>query len=237
MLLNIHTATKIIFSDGTKVEADVLVLGTGWAPRFKCLEKYHPDIAKEAALGHPLFRKTFSTKYREELTFLGLARPGFGAMPPLADIQSRWAALVVSGIVKLPDKNHMVAIAKRDERRCKKQYNLKPNPITVDFLRFNSGIAHEMGIRPNLVKIFFTDPKLWWHLYMGPINGPGWRLVGPGAKPEWAREVIVRGPTSEFAPLWALINLTFTSWYILGYKVLGLNSAKKYRPSTLFQEN
>ena len=157
--------------------------------------------------------------------------------PPLADIKSRWAALVVSGIVKLPDKSRMVAIAKRDERRCKKQYNLKPNPLTVDFLRFKSGVAHEMGIRPNLVKIVFTDPKLWWHLFMGPINGPGWRLVGPGAKPEWARDVIVRGPTSEFAPLWALIQVTFTSWYILGYKVLGLRSAKKYRPSTLFQEN
>jgi len=64
----------------------------------------------------------------------------------------------------------------------------------VDFIYFSDGLADFIGCMPNMTKIMLTDPKLWYYMVFGALNGSQYRLTGPGAKTNEAREVIVRTP-------------------------------------------
>jgi len=226
----------VFFADGSSFDADFILLGTGWNPSYPFLEKHHSDIAQQAAESFPLYRRTFTCQYRDELVFLGLSRPAFGAMPPLADLQARWAAMVVSGDLTLPSTSEMTALAKVDEINIKAQYNLKPRPKTVDFCIYTHQIAEEIGCRPNLIKLFFTDFKLWYRVTCCPFNGAAWRLEGPGAVPEYARAALGVTPTANDAPLYFVMNCIQTSWFLLGFKLLRIPYFKRYRPATLFKK-
>jgi dimethylaniline monooxygenase (N-oxide forming) len=50
-------------------------------------------------------------------------------------------------------------------------------------------IAELVGVRPNLLSLAFTDPKLALELLVGPCTPAQYRLQGPG-KWEGARETI-----------------------------------------------
>merc|ERR1712119_47062 len=64
----------------------------------------------------------------------------------------------------------------------------------VDFIPFNDGMAKFIGCEPNFVKYFFTDFMMWVHMVFGPFQPSQYRLVGPGANPEQAREAIFKTP-------------------------------------------
>merc|ERR1711957_794150 len=64
----------------------------------------------------------------------------------------------------------------------------------VDFIPFNDGMAKFIGCDANFVKYFFTDFMMWVHMVFGPFQPSQYRLVGPGANPEQAREAIFKTP-------------------------------------------
>ncbi|CAG2173902.1 unnamed protein product, partial [Oppiella nova] len=39
-------------------------------------------------------------------------------------------------------------------------------------------LASILGVKPKLFKYFFTDPRLWWHLFFGPCVPYQYRLNG-----------------------------------------------------------
>lgn len=73
----------------------------------------------------------------------------------------------------------------------------------ADWLEYMDSVARSAGMKPNLLKYFFTDPNLWWGLLTEPAIPAQFRLDGPGAKRKLARKLIlsikerIRGPYKE----------------------------------------
>ena len=85
---------SVYFDDGTVFEPDLVIFCTGFETRMRFFEE--PVAIQERYLN------TFSPILGASLAFIGFVRPAFGAIPPLAELQARWFALLLSGEVKLP---------------------------------------------------------------------------------------------------------------------------------------
>ncbi|KAI5620034.1 flavin monooxygenase isoform X1 [Silurus asotus] len=59
----------------------------------------------------------------------------------------------------------------------------KTAALLVDFIPYLDSIAQEIGVRPNLFWLFFTDPGLGFRVLFGPCTPYQFRLCGPG---KWA---------------------------------------------------
>ena len=62
--------------------------------------------------------------------------------------------------------------------------------LLVDYIPFLDEIAQLINAKPNLLKYFFTYPKLWSALLFGPSLPYQYRLEGPHSWPK-AREPIL----------------------------------------------
>jgi dimethylaniline monooxygenase (N-oxide forming) len=222
----------IRFSDGSTLEADIILLSTGWRPRFQFLEAAHPDVAAAAVENWNLYRRTFTPRFGDGLAFVGFARPAFGGMPPLAELQARWAALVISGDLALPPPERMEAQIVHDREATKRQFVPKGRVLT-DFYMHARTIAGEIGCRPDLVSLFFSKPRLWYKVVACPIMGASWRLTGPGACPTYAEPVLRASPTSDFAWLWFLTHALYATLYLVGYGLLRISYFEHYLAAPL----
>ena len=96
-------------------------------------ERDHPDIAEYYGTNcRRLFNLIFPGPYAPEISFLGSARPAFGAIPPMSEMQARYLAMVLNREVSLPSVEEMekkaAALEKRwdtrfwDDQRIKSEY-------------------------------------------------------------------------------------------------------------------
>ncbi len=53
--------------------------------------------------------------------------------------------------------------------------------LQVNYIEYADEIASEIGCRPNLVKLFFTDPVLAIRCFFGPCAPYQYRIMGPNA--------------------------------------------------------
>jgi len=168
------------------VSLDKVILCTGFTTEFPMLpEKYreHEHLDRYRLVFHPGL---------ENVAFIGFVRPtGFGAIPPCSEMQARWAAQVVSGKVDLPSKEFMMKHAASVKERYKK-VRVTNNQMLVFFPYYLAEIAHQFGANPHMFKIFMTDPKLWLKIMWGPYTSHQYRLTGPHAKPDIAKEMILQ---------------------------------------------
>lgn len=185
--------------DCSPVDLDAVVLCTGFTTKFPMLPaefQEHEHLDRYRLVFHPDI---------EDCAFIGFVRPtGFGAIPPCAEMQARWTAQVVSGNVDLPPKDVMKSRA----AVIKKKYlevRLVKNQMLVFFPYYLAEIAYEYGVNPQGLKLFMTHgPKLWWRIMFGPYTSHQYRLFGPHAKPELAKEMILQKityPTYTAGPL------------------------------------
>lgn len=56
----------------------------------------------------------------------------------------------------------------------------KQTPLQVDFVSYMDDIAGEIGVRPSLLWLFFTDYSLFKKVLWGPVTAYQYRLTGPG---------------------------------------------------------
>jgi len=184
--------------DDSPVEIDTVILCTGFCqswPFAPTAFERSPHLDRYRLVFHPDL---------PNMAWVGFARPtGFGAIPPLAELQSRWVACVVSGKTPLPPVEEM----KRITEQNKKAYlaiRETPNQTLVFFPYYTSEIAHQIGAAPAMLKMLLTDPKLWWNVMFKPFTPYQFRLEGHGAVPELAREMYMKKitmPTATKGPL------------------------------------
>lgn len=97
------------------------------------------------------------------------------------------------GKSKLPPPSVMMKDIKRKREEMAKRYFPGPrHTMQIDWIPFLDELAAQFGARPNMIKYFFTDFKLWWELMFGPCYPYQWRLEGPG-KWSGARQAILEG--------------------------------------------
>lgn len=187
------------FADGSKVQdIDAIILAIGFKFSYPFLSDslLHP---KDRYI--PLYKYIFPPTFNPgTLAVIGAVRVN-GPVPPLAEMQSRWAVSVFAGKSKLPDCQTMV---EEIERR---QHRLEANTIKccrafhlVNFIEYSDEISSLIGARPNLWHLLMTDPKLAFKCFFGPCLPAQYRLVGPGSW-QGARDVIMGVEESKVCPL------------------------------------
>jgi dimethylaniline monooxygenase (N-oxide forming) len=130
---------EIEFTDGTRVEADVVVYCTGYKISFPFFD--------EGFLSAPenhieLFRRVFHPDI-DNLAFIGLLQP-LGAIMPLAETQGQWVADYLKGEYHLPARPALLADIRADQDAMRKRYvSSKRHTIQVDFDDYLYDLAKE----------------------------------------------------------------------------------------------
>ncbi|XP_077389817.1 flavin-containing monooxygenase 5-like [Festucalex cinctus] len=175
------SASDAIFDDGSVIhEVDVVVFATGYDYSFPFLP---PDLQGKCSPGplHRLYRHVFALgQAPPTLAVIGLI-DGFGAVNLLAELQARWATRVFKGLIRLPSQEDMMKdIEKESATRRKCFTNAEKNPLQVEVLPYMDSLAVQTGVRPNILQLFLSDPKLAWQVLLGPCTPYQYRLIGPG---------------------------------------------------------
>jgi hypothetical protein len=107
------TPTRVEFTDGTRVHADVVIYCTGYKITFPFFD--------EAVISAPdnhieLFWRVFHPDHRD-LAFIGLLQP-LGAIMPLAEAQGRWVTEYLRGEYHLPSPGRCAGGSPPTRRRC-----------------------------------------------------------------------------------------------------------------------
>lgn len=91
----------------------------------------------------------------------------------------------------MPSQSEMNAeIAKAQEEISKRYVESQRHTIQGDYVDTMEELADLVGVRPNLLSLAFTDPKLAIQLFWGPCTPIHYRLQGPG-KWDGARKAIL----------------------------------------------
>ena len=180
------TTDGVVFSDGSKIEADTVIFCSGFKVKFPFL-----PIPSEGWDWGKLYKKIFHPDL-PNIGFVGFARPNIGAMPPVTELQARYFAAVASGRVSLPELAEMELIIAQDAQKTAKFKPLVANRVTgiVSFVPFMYELAELIGCRPVLSELV-KRPKVLWSVLFGTVAAPHFRLCGSHANPA-AFEIIER---------------------------------------------
>ncbi|KAM6262684.1 LOW QUALITY PROTEIN: uncharacterized protein LJ264_006376 [Porphyrio hochstetteri] len=191
------TETAAIFEDGTREDIDAVVFATGYSFSFPFLEGCVKVVENQVSLYKFMFPPDME---KPTLAFIGLVQP-LGAIMPISELQCRWATRVFKGLNKLPPRQDMEAdIKQKKEAMAKRYVKSQRHTIQVDYIPCMDELACQMGVKPNLLTLFLTDPKLALEVAFGPCTPYQYRLRGPG---EWAgaREAILTQQQRIMKPL------------------------------------
>ena len=186
--------SRVVFVDGSVFEPDLVIFCTGFETRMPFLD---PQLA-----GAPRYLHAFNPDVGDRLGFIGFLRPAFGAIPPLAELQARWFALLQSGVVKLPCREEMQqSIDYWTHYRAHFFGALKQTlPHLVEHTPFCDALAERIGCKPAWGDIRRERRRFRYKFMAGPFVAAQYRLVGPHAKPEIARAVIENAPVMHPLP-------------------------------------
>ncbi|XP_003767440.1 dimethylaniline monooxygenase [N-oxide-forming] 5-like [Sarcophilus harrisii] len=182
------TETAAIFEDGTiEEDIDVVIFATGYNISFPFLE----DLIKVTDNEVSLYKLMFPPDLEQPtLAIIGLIQP-LGIVLPIAELQSRWATRVFKGLNKLPSVKDMMADITQRKKAMEKRYVKSPrHTIQVDHIEYMDEIATQIGVKPNLLRLFLWDPKLAWKVFFGPCTPYQYRLHG-SKKWDGARRAIL----------------------------------------------
>jgi cation diffusion facilitator CzcD-associated flavoprotein CzcO len=148
-----------LFADGTRADADAIVLATGYEPDFPFLPAGIPErIAGRLAL----YRLVFAPGVAG-LAFVGQARVS-GPVFPVAELQARWVAAFLAGRVGLPAAEVM---RHEIETRIARARAAGDDQMRVELLPYLDDIASRIGAKPSL----------WRHprLLVSPVSARDYR--------------------------------------------------------------
>ncbi|NXV43738.1 FMO5 monooxygenase, partial [Uria aalge] len=191
------TETSAVFVDGTREGIDAVVFATGYSFSFPFLEGCVKVVENQI----PLYKFMFPPDLEKPtLAFIGLIQP-LGAIMPISELQCRWATRVFKGLQDLPPSADMLAeIAQAKEKMAKRYVKSQRHTIQVDYIPYMDELACQVGVKPNLLALFLTDPKLALEVAFGPCTPYQYRLRGPG-KWSGAREAILTQRQRVVRPL------------------------------------
>lgn len=119
----------VVFADGARVRADVVVYCTGYKVSFPFFD---PALVSAPENDLPLFRRVFHPDIAN-LFFIGLLQP-LGAVMPLAEAQSAWVADHLAGRYHLPAAADVRRdIAAERSRMFKRYVASRRHTMQVDF--------------------------------------------------------------------------------------------------------
>ncbi|NMO88264.1 NAD(P)/FAD-dependent oxidoreductase [Actinomycetospora sp. TBRC 11914] len=132
---------EVVLTDGTRRAADAIVWATGYRPSFPFLPD---DVVASADEGARLYRRIVHPD-EPGLFFSGLVQP-VGPTIPLVEVQGRWIADVLAGVVPLPER----AAAEREieaHRRWVRRTFVRSerHRLEVDFRAHTAALREDMA--------------------------------------------------------------------------------------------
>lgn len=122
-------------TDGSSVEADVVVCATGYEMRFPFFDDDEADLHPDSEHRYPLFKRMIKPGV-DHLFFMGLAQSS-PTIVNLAEQQSKLLARLLAGTYALPPVEEQIRIMKADEEDHLRQYYAVPrHTIQIDFGRY-----------------------------------------------------------------------------------------------------
>ncbi|RWS23152.1 dimethylaniline monooxygenase [N-oxide-forming] 5-like protein [Leptotrombidium deliense] len=197
--INRFTENGVIFEGmGVETKCDVVVFATGYDILFPFIDSTIISVNNNEV---NLFKNVFQAalKHAHTLAIIGLCQPS-GSFFPIAEMQSRWFALLMKGDIKLPKKEEMLKIIEEDTKAVKRRfYTSKRHTIQIGYIPYMDLLATYIGCKPNLFRIALTDVKLWFQLIYGPMMSYQYRLTGPN---QWvgARDALLNYKQRFVAP-------------------------------------
>lgn len=195
------TETGVIFQGETQeIPCDVIIMATGYKVHFPFIDQSLVPVVDNKV---DLYKYVFSPDLQPHphtLGFIALAQP-IGALFPIAEMHSRWYALVMSGKAKLPLADKMRKDIEKKHKYLESRYYGGPrNTLQVDWINYMDELAELIGAKPKVAKYLFKDFKLWWTLVFGPCYPYQYRLDGPHKWSE-ARLALLEASQRIRAPL------------------------------------
>lgn len=132
---------RVRFTDGTTVDADVVIYATGYDASFPFLPE---DLVTGAEGGGRLYRRMLHPD-APGLYFAGLVQP-VGPTIPLVEIQGRWIARALTGEVALPGKGAMAEEISTHRRWVEKSFvGSRRYRLEVDFRDYAGQLQQDMA--------------------------------------------------------------------------------------------
>lgn len=173
------TESAVEFDDGTtEDDIDVVFLATGYIFGFPFLDKSVLEVKENRV---HLYKWMFPPDLEHDtLAVIGCIQP-LGAIMPISEQQCRLYARVLKGKVKLPPPDVKWQDIKEKVTDMAKHYvKSQRHTIQVNYVDFMNELAILNGNCPNLVRLFFKDPRLAMNCFFGPCTPYQYRLQGPG---------------------------------------------------------
>lgn len=185
---------RVVFADGSSFAPDLVIFCTGFDTRMLFLD--------ETLATAPRFLHTFHPEVGSTLGFIGFLRPAFGAIPPLAELQARWFALVQSERVALPPQADMRKSIDYWTHFHAQFFRAVKGRLAhlVEHTPFCDELAEQIGCKPTWRDIRRESRTFQRKFMVGPFVPAQYRLVGPHAKPEITRAVIENAPVMHPLP-------------------------------------
>jgi dimethylaniline monooxygenase (N-oxide forming) len=169
---------SIRFSDGTSVEVDTLIFGTGFDLELPFLAEEHARALGLDGEHIDLYEHTLHPDL-PGLAFLGLYDIVGPAFPAL-ELQARWITYLWAGRRPMPSHKEM-----RDSIEAYRATRHLPAAVPMHLLAIR--FARLAGVEPCLEEF----PELIRSLLFGPLSPQSFRLSGPDALPD-AEERVAR---------------------------------------------
>ncbi|XP_072199839.1 dimethylaniline monooxygenase [N-oxide-forming] 2-like [Excalfactoria chinensis] len=171
------TETSAIFEDGTTEEnIDVVIFATGYNFSFSFLEE---SICNPLKNNSTLYKCIFPPQLeRPTLAIIGLVKLT-GSVMVGAEIQARWVTGVFAGAYKLPPSSKMMAEVSKRQLAVKRSQSEK-QALRLNFISYTSEIASCAGVKPSMLRLLLTDPRLALAVFFGPCTSYQYRLTGRG---------------------------------------------------------
>lgn len=131
---------EVIFVDGSREKVDVLIYATGYRISFPFLDENLVSVA-ENRVG--LYGKVVHPDH-PGLYFIGLIQP-LGAIMPLAELQVKWVAGLITGRLNLPSRDEMLRSIIKDQALLAKRYVPSTrHTIQVDFFPYKRWLERQI---------------------------------------------------------------------------------------------
>ncbi|XP_048064526.1 flavin-containing monooxygenase 5-like isoform X3 [Megalobrama amblycephala] len=181
--------SSVVFEDGTvEDDIDLVVFATGYTFSFPFLSSHVIPVSKNKV---SLYKYMYPPALEHPtLAVIGLVQP-LGAIMPISEMQARWATRVFKGLCKLPPMSAMLKDIKAKEEAMAQRYVATQRyTVQVDYIPYMDELAKQVGVRPSILKLLLTDPRLALNIIFGPCTPYQFRLHGPGQW-EGARQAIL----------------------------------------------
>ncbi|XGW28480.1 hypothetical protein V3C99_008333 [Haemonchus contortus] len=174
----------ITFEDGSRVEnVDEVIFATGFQFHFPMVENGKLIPVQDNVVDLYEFMYPTETADHNSLAVIGLIQP-LGSIMPISEMQARLFYENLFGSQRIPSPAEMKKSIRDKRDAMNARYVASPrhtiqSVFHVDYIAYMDELARLIGCKPNVAKLFMTDPLLALQVYFGPCVPYEYRLHGP----------------------------------------------------------